>query len=138
MDRNRKIARKEMVRREIMRVRNEINSLNMGGNRQSMKRTKKQVRHLEARLDKLMAEESSLRIEIDKTAPDAAEPVQSWARPGACPGPRPGNAPGGPGCLWAGTDRGLLPSDVLQTGLSQYLGDGACQVRVRMKTRVRK
>ncbi len=75
MDRNQKIARKEMVRREIMRVRNEINSLNMGGNRQSYKRTKKQVRHLEARLDELMAEESSLRVEIDKTAPSEAESV---------------------------------------------------------------
>ncbi len=77
MDRNRKIARKEMVRREIMRVRNEINALNMGSNRQSMKRTKKQVRHLESRLEELMAEESNLRVEIDKTAHDETESVQS-------------------------------------------------------------
>ncbi len=75
MDRNRKIARKEKVRREIVQVRNEINALNMGGSRQSVKRTKKQVRHLETRLDALMAEESALRLEIDKTAPDETAPV---------------------------------------------------------------
>ena len=73
MNRNDLIARKDGVRREIMQVRREINGLKMNQGGQSYKRQKKKVRALEDKLETLMGQESELRQQIDRTAPETAE-----------------------------------------------------------------
>ena len=75
MDRSQMIARKEQIRRELMLTRRQIDKLNMGQSGEVFKRRKKQVRQLEGKMERLMAEESELRIKIDQAPP--AETVQS-------------------------------------------------------------
>lgn len=70
MDRHQLIGRKERIRRELMLARREIDRLNMGQRDQVFKRRKKQVRHLEEKIERLMAEEGALRLRIDQ-APQA-------------------------------------------------------------------
>lgn len=70
MDRSQMIARKEQIRRELMLTRRQIDKLNMGQSGEVFKRRKKQVRQLEGKMERLMAEESELRIKIDQ-APSA-------------------------------------------------------------------
>ncbi len=66
MDRDQLIARKERVQREILLLQRQISSANMNPGGNSAKRQKKQIRGLEAKLERLMAEEGDLRIQIDK------------------------------------------------------------------------
>jgi hypothetical protein len=66
MDRDQLIARKERVQREIMLLQRQISSANMNPAGNSAKRQKKQIRGLEAKLERLTAEEGNLRIQIDK------------------------------------------------------------------------
>lgn len=75
MDRSQMIARKEQIRRELMLTRRQIDKLNMGQSGEVFKRRKKQVRQLEGKMERLMAEESELRIKIDQAPP--AETDQS-------------------------------------------------------------
>lgn len=75
MDRSQMIARKEQIRRELMLTRRQIDKLNMGQSGEVFKRRKKQVRQLEGKMERLMAEESELRIKIDQAPP--AETAQS-------------------------------------------------------------
>lgn len=72
MDRSQMIARKEQIRRELMLTRRQIDKLNMGQSGEVFKRRKKQVRQLEGKLERLMAEESELRIKIDQAPPAEA------------------------------------------------------------------
>lgn len=66
MERDQLIARKGRVQREILLLQRQINSANMNPAGNSAKRQKKQIRSLEAKLERLMAEEGNLRIQIDK------------------------------------------------------------------------
>ena len=75
MDRSQMIARKEQIRRELMLTRRQIDKLNMGQSGEVFKRRQKQVRQLEGKMERLMAEESELRIKIDQSPP--AEMAQS-------------------------------------------------------------
>jgi uncharacterized protein (DUF3084 family) len=64
------IERKESVRNEIARVRSQLARIRaaeitaVGGERH---RTSHQIQELEARLDALVAEEHSLRLQIDRS-----------------------------------------------------------------------
>ena len=66
MDREQLIAKKSRVQREIHILQRQISTANMNPGGNSAKRQKKQIRGLEGKLDKLMAEEANLRIQIDK------------------------------------------------------------------------
>lgn len=57
------IARKQEVRRQIERAQRQLTSL-----RVSPKPRHREVRKLEDELERLMAEESTLRVEIDQSA----------------------------------------------------------------------
>ena len=61
------IARKELVRTQIVQTQREIEKTRLMGSRGA-----KQLTHLERKLEQLQAEESTLRQEIDKAKAEQA------------------------------------------------------------------
>lgn len=70
MNRSQLVAKKNQVGRQLVLARREIDRLNMGQGDPLFRRRRKQIRSLESKIERLMAEEGELRIKIDKTAPD--------------------------------------------------------------------
>ncbi len=75
MNRSQLIARKNQVGRQLVLARREIDRLNMGQGDPVFRRRRKQIRNLEAKIERLMSEEADLRIKIDKAAPQETAQV---------------------------------------------------------------
>jgi hypothetical protein len=65
MDRSALIARKNEVRRQLERVRRELDAQQ---NAADPKRNRQRIAQLEQQCEQLMAEETNLRLAIDRTA----------------------------------------------------------------------
>ncbi len=70
MNRSQLIAKKNQVGRQLVLARREIDRLNMGQGEPVFRRRRKQIRSLEDKIERLMSEEATLRLQIDKTAPE--------------------------------------------------------------------
>lgn len=69
MDRSQLIAKKNQVARQLVLARREIDRLHMGQGDPVFRRRRKQIRAIETKIERLMAQEADLRVRIDKTAP---------------------------------------------------------------------